>query len=63
MNPVAGLVVKMGGTLSHGAIIAREYGLPAVANVRRATGLLKAGAPVIVEASRGEIRLVESVKS
>ena len=29
----AGLIVEMGGTLSHGAIIAREYGLPTVANV------------------------------
>ncbi len=52
----AGLVVEMGGTLSHGAIIAREYGLPAVANVRGATGLLKAGEQVAVDASQGAIR-------
>ncbi|MBM4135051.1 MAG: hypothetical protein FJ245_14965 [Nitrospira sp.] len=52
----AGLVVEMGGTLSHGAIIAREYGLPAVANVKGATRLLKPGEPVTVDASLGEIR-------
>lgn len=52
----AGLVVEMGGTLSHGAIIAREYGLPAVTNVQGAVYLLKAGEQVTVDASRGEVR-------
>jgi len=51
----AGLVVEMGGTLSHGAIIAREYGLPAIANVRGVTRLLIDGEQVAVDASLGEI--------
>jgi pyruvate,water dikinase len=51
----AGLVVEMGGTLSHGAIIAREYGLPAIANVRGVTRLLQDGERVTVDASLGEI--------
>ena len=51
----AGLVVEMGGTLSHGAIIAREYGLPAVANVRQVTRLLKDGDRVAVDATAGTI--------
>ncbi|MBI4400551.1 MAG: hypothetical protein HY581_02825 [Nitrospirae bacterium] len=51
----AGLVIEMGGTLSHGAIVAREYGLPAVANVRHATKLLRDGELVAVDASLGEI--------
>jgi len=51
----AGLVVEMGGTLSHGAIIAREYGLPAIANVQGATSLLQDGEPVAVDASQGAI--------
>jgi pyruvate,water dikinase len=55
----AGLVVEMGGTLSHGAIIAREYGLPALANVRGVTRLLKNGELIIVNASRGEIRRLD----
>ncbi|TLY14618.1 MAG: hypothetical protein E6K69_07525, partial [Nitrospirae bacterium] len=52
----AGLVVEMGGTLSHGAIIVREYGLPAVANVRQVTGLLKDGDRVAVDATAGTVR-------
>ncbi|MDE3118432.1 MAG: hypothetical protein KGL03_05385 [Nitrospirota bacterium] len=51
----AGLVVEMGGTLSHGAIIAREYGLPAIANVRGATRLLQDDERVAVDAACGEV--------
>ncbi len=52
----AGLVVEMGGTLSHGAIIAREYGLPTVVNVPSATKFLKDGDRIAVDAGRGLIR-------
>jgi pyruvate,water dikinase len=52
----AGLVVEMGGTLSHGAIIAREYGLPAVANVGLATRRLRDGDWMAVDASNGEVK-------
>ena len=38
-----GIIVEIGGTLSHSSIIAREYGLPALANVKDATKLLKDG--------------------
>ena len=51
----AGLVAEMGGTLSHGAIIAREYGLPAVANVRGIITRLKEGDRISLDAGRGEI--------
>lgn len=53
---VAGLVVEMGGTLSHGAIIAREYGLPAIANAQGAMRLFKDGDRVTVDADSGEVR-------
>jgi rifampicin phosphotransferase len=52
---VAGLVAEMGGTLSHGAIIAREYGLPAVANVPGITVQLNEGDQISLDAERGEI--------
>lgn len=52
-----GLIVEMGGTLSHGAIIAREYGLPTVANVERAMTRLREGCPVTLDAGAGTIRL------
>jgi pyruvate,water dikinase len=51
----AGLVAEMGGTLSHGAIIAREYGLPAVANVPGITTRLKEGDRISLDADRGTI--------
>jgi pyruvate,water dikinase len=54
----AGVVVEMGGMLSHGAIVAREYGIPAVANVRDATRLLRDGDRIAVDAALGEIRKV-----
>jgi phosphohistidine swiveling domain-containing protein len=54
----AGLVAEMGGTLSHGAIIAREYGLPAVANVPGILARLKEGDRVSLDAERGEITIL-----
>ncbi len=55
----AGLIAEMGGTLSHGAIIAREYGLPAVANVPGILARLKEGDRVSVDAEQGEIIVQE----
>ena len=55
----AGLIAEMGGTLSHGAIIAREYGLPALVNVPYATSLLRENEQVEIASSTGRIsRLV-----
>jgi pyruvate,water dikinase len=51
----AGLVAEIGGTLSHGAIIAREYGLPAVANVTGIMRLVRDGERIAVDADRGVI--------
>ncbi len=55
----AGLIAEMGGTLSHGAIIAREYGLPTVANVHGVTSRLKEGDRISLDAERGEIIVQE----
>ncbi|MCC6966293.1 MAG: hypothetical protein IT391_08410 [Nitrospira sp.] len=55
----AGLIAEMGGTLSHGAIIAREYGLPVLVNVPYATTLLREDEQVQIVSSTGTIsRLV-----
>ncbi len=56
----AGVVAEMGGTLSHGAIIVREYGLPALANVPGAMRRLTDGERVLLDASRGEVRRLET---
>lgn len=52
----AGLVVEMGGTLSHGAIIAREYGLPAVANIPGIAAAVRDGEIVELDAAGGIVR-------
>ena len=44
-----GLVTQVGGILSHGAIVAREYGIPAVMAVPEATNVLKDGQRVTVD--------------
>jgi pyruvate,water dikinase len=54
----AGIIAEMGGVLSHGAIIVREYGLPAVANVKNAVALLRTGNLVHLDANSGTVRLI-----
>ena len=56
----AGLVVEMGGTLSHGSIIAREYGLPTVVNIPGITRILKTGDRVLLDGSAGTLRRLKS---
>jgi pyruvate,water dikinase len=50
-----GLIIEMGGNLSHGAILAREYGLPAVTNIPGATRALRSGDRVFLNANTGII--------
>jgi phosphohistidine swiveling domain-containing protein len=52
----SGVVVEVGGMLSHASTIAREYGLPALANVKDATSVLKTGDHVRLDASGGFVR-------
>jgi pyruvate,water dikinase len=54
----SGVIVEVGGTLSHAATIAREMGLPALANVRDATKILKDGMRVRLDASNGYAAIV-----
>ncbi len=51
------IVAERGGILSHGSLAAREYGLPAVSNVRMATHLIKDGQVITVDGDRGEVWL------
>jgi pyruvate,water dikinase len=54
----SGLVVDMGSALSHGSTVAREYGLPAVVNVRRGTRSIRTGDLVQVNGSKGTVTIV-----
>ncbi len=55
---VRGLVVEIGGQLSHGSIVAREYSIPAVVNVRQATTLIPDGAALSLDAAAGIVRVM-----
>ena len=54
-----GLVVDVGGLLSHGSIVAREYGIPGVLNVMVGTKLIKTGQIITVDGAKGEVYLHE----
>ena len=55
----AALVMEYGGMLSHGAIIAREYGIPAVVNIPAATQRLQSGQRLRVDGGRGIVSILE----
>lgn len=55
---IGGLVLEVGGQLSHGAIVAREYGLPAVVNVAEATQKIEDGRFILVDGTTGRVTLV-----
>jgi pyruvate,water dikinase len=59
LHLASGLIVEMGGLLSHGSVIAREYGLPAVANIVNATQLFRTGDTVLVDGSTGIVQILE----
>lgn len=53
----AGLVTEIGSSLSHGAVVAREYGLPTIVNVAGATKRLKTGDRIKMNATKGIITI------
>ncbi len=53
--PAAGVVVETGGILSHAATVAREFGIPAVAQIRGVTSLIPDGATVTIDGSAGTV--------
>jgi rifampicin phosphotransferase len=55
-----GLVMEMGGANSHGAVVAREYGIPAVVGVPDATHRIRNGEPITVDGAAGTVRLNRS---
>jgi rifampicin phosphotransferase len=55
----AAVILEVGGLLQHGALVAREYGLPCVGGVTGATKLWEDGTIVEVDGSRGIIRVID----
>jgi pyruvate,water dikinase len=56
----AAVVMDMGGPLSHGSTVAREYGLPAVVNVKVGTRVIQDGQQITVDGTTGEVLLSET---
>ncbi|MEU6404637.1 rifamycin-inactivating phosphotransferase [Streptomyces sp. NPDC046985] len=55
---VAGLVTEVGGLMTHGAVIAREYGLPAVVGTEHATRLIRDGQRIRVHGTEGYVEIL-----
>jgi pyruvate,water dikinase len=56
---ISGLVTEVGGLMTHGAVIAREYGLPAIVGVEHATRLIRDGQRIRVHGADGYIELLD----
>jgi pyruvate,water dikinase len=55
---ITGLVTEVGGLMTHGAVIAREYGLPAVVGVEHATRLIRDGQRIRVNGTDGYVEIL-----
>ncbi|HMJ57333.1 MAG TPA: phosphoenolpyruvate synthase [Polyangiaceae bacterium] len=55
----AGLVTEVGGLMTHGAVVAREYGIPAVVSVASAVERIKTGQRIRVDGTRGFVQILE----
>jgi pyruvate,water dikinase len=55
---IGGLVTEVGGLMTHGAVIAREYGLPAVVGVEHATRLIRDGQRIRVHGTAGYVEIL-----
>lgn len=56
---IGGLILERGGMLSHGSILAREYGIPSVVGLKEATRRIRQGRRVYVDGDRGVVRLAD----
>ncbi len=57
-SKIKGTVTDVGGVMSHAAIVAREYGLPAVVGTGRATAQIRTGQTIRVDGTEGTVTLV-----
>lgn len=55
---IGGLIVELGGALSHGSIVAREFGIPAVVGVSNITHILKDNDVVVLDGNLGKIQKI-----
>jgi pyruvate,water dikinase len=55
----AAVVMDQGSILSHGSIVAREFGIPSVVNVGHATEIIKTGQTIQVDGNRGIVKIIQ----
>lgn len=58
---LSGVVTELGGLISHGAVVAREYGLPAIVGASNATSIIPDGEEVIMDAAAGTVTCVKDI--
>jgi phosphohistidine swiveling domain-containing protein len=56
----AGVVTEVGGLMTHGAVVAREYGIPAVVSVASAVERIRTGQRIRVDGTRGVVEILDS---
>jgi phosphohistidine swiveling domain-containing protein len=56
-SKIGGLITETGGILSHGAVVSREYGIPAVTNITGACKIFKTGQRVTIDGVKGEVTI------
>ncbi|MFN2745765.1 phosphoenolpyruvate synthase [Bacillus sp. z60-18] len=54
-----GLITEVGGMMTHGSVVAREYGIPAVVGIDKATDIIKDGAYIRVDGTNGFVQILE----
>ncbi|MEA5554432.1 putative PEP-binding protein [Anabaena cylindrica UHCC 0172] len=55
LHEVVGIITERGGLTSHGAILSRELGIPAIVNATNATNLIQTGELILLDGERGEV--------
>jgi pyruvate,water dikinase len=58
-SKIGGLITETGGILSHGAVVSREYGIPTVTAVSRATKIFKTGQRITLDGNEGTVYIME----
>ncbi|MDR3602804.1 MAG: phosphoenolpyruvate synthase [Desulfosporosinus sp.] len=60
-NSAIGLITEIGGMMTHGSVIAREYGIPAVVGIDKATEIIKDGSYIRVNGTEGYVELLGDI--
>jgi pyruvate,water dikinase len=62
LHSVRGIITEKGGLTSHGAILSRELGIPAIVSARNATNIIQTGERILLDGDRGEVYLRDGEK-